>query len=62
MAAASEGVARPKMIEPSAAPISNANGANEVSNAHNTVLSGMLRSAAGNCGASCGCRVAMRIV
>jgi hypothetical protein len=33
MAAASEGVASPKMIEPSAAPISAASGRNDVTSA-----------------------------
>ena len=54
MAAASDGVARPKMIDPSAAPMSPANGANDVTSAHSTVANGTLRSSAGSCGASFG--------
>ena len=54
MAAASDGVASPKMIEPSAAPISPAKGANDVTSAHITVATGTLRSSSGSRGANFG--------
>jgi hypothetical protein len=62
MAAASDGVASPKMIEPSAAPISPASGANDVTSAQKMSANGTLRSSGGSLGASFGFSSAMMIV
>ena len=62
MAAASEGVASPAMIEPSAAPMRPAKGANDVAREKSTFANGTLRSSGGSMGASLGFSTAMMMV
>ena len=62
MAAASDGVASPAMIEPSAAPIKPAKGTNEVISDQNDRAIGTLRSSGGSLGASFGFSTAMTMV
>jgi hypothetical protein len=57
-AAASDGVARPKRIEPSTARISAARGRNDVTSANIIVTKGTLRSSFGNFGARLGLMMA----